>query len=1122
MTYPRFLLLIISTFVINSIACANAQFKIFILHSYSQEYPWTKSQHEAFVETYNASSTKPAVFVTEHMDTKRKDYDSQYAHEFTSYLKDKYSGYTPDIIYVTDDNAAQFSIHHLIDVFPSVPVIFSGVNDFSILEKTDTDKMTGVFEKKEISPNLQLLKFIDSNLHVVTVLGDDSSTDRSIKLELSEQLKLHPEIKANYIQSNQIEKIAEELESRHIKYLILTTIGGISDSAGQNQTLAQVVSTIKKPESIIISMEDSYLLKGVLGGYVTSGRRQGRAAAELVLMYQQGTPINSIPSIKNSPNEYIFDYNELNKNNITLPDSIVATAEILNKPPSLYQRYRNIVIGSIVVLTLLVILLMAAFILFISRKNKKIEITSRKLENQALKLKQIKDKLTTAQEIAHLGNWEFNYDSNLVTWSDEVYRILGESPDSIAPDFETMISYIPDNEQDKVRSAIMQSIRTSNSFEIEHRIARKDGSLRYIRQVGDIHKLPDDQKSLLVGTILDITQIKQNEITELERLAKIERYQEALFEWSRVDYENIEQAFKRATEISANTLDISRVSIWLYNDDYTEIHCQNMYIKNSGHEKGSRLFKTDFPNYFKALRSGKMIVVNNAREDVRTSEFTTSYLIPNNIYSMLDAPIYYAGEVVGVVCHESTHSIHTWTSQEQEFASAIANTVSLSLEIQKRKQIEKELEYQAYHDALTTLPNRSLFIDRLDQAIKLAKRNQTMLAVLFLDLDNFKQINDSLGHDTGDQVLMNIAERLIAGIRETDSIARLGGDEFTLIVSGFNDSHSINQTIQKLFSILQQPMHINGDLLYATCSVGISIYPDDGETSETLIKNADAAMYKAKDAGRNSFEFYTHDMTERAFEHVMMDANLRRAFAQHQFIIYYQPQYDSSQHKITGMEALLRWNHPEMGMISPSKFIPVAENTGLIVELDRWVMQNAIQQVSQWRRSGIETGRLSLNMATKQLEKKDLLEFVKNCLHQSQCRPEWITFEITESQIMKNPEKSISLLKELSMLGIEIAVDDFGTGYSSLTYLKRLPVDKLKIDSAFINELPHDDEDVAIVRAIIALAKSMKLDVIAEGVENQQQIDFLLEAGCPEIQGFFFAKPMPADQIESFLSRHSS
>ncbi|NNF97584.1 MAG: EAL domain-containing protein, partial [Halobacteria archaeon] len=469
------------------------------------------------------------------------------------------------------------------------------------------------------------------------------------------------------------------------------------------------------------------------------------------------------------------------------------------------------------------------------------------------------------------------------------------------------------------------------------------------------------------------------------------------------------------------------------------------------------------------------------------------------------------------VCHEHTGSLREWSSQEQEFASTIASTVSLSLEMQKRREIEKKLEHQAYHDALTNLPNRSLFIDRLDQAIKVAARTDTMVSVLFLDLDNFKEVNDSLGHAAGDQVLIHIATKLEDNLRDMDTIARLGGDEFTLIMSSFKDPQHINDVVLKLFNILQQPIFIDKHEINITSSIGISIYPDDGESSETLLRNADAAMYQAKDEGRNSFQFYTHDMTERAFERVLMETSLRRALEHQEFVIHYQPQFDARSQTVIGMEALMRWQHPELRMISPAKFIPVAEETGLIVQIDRWVMQTATKQLSDWYKAGLSPGKLALNMAAEQLEQEDLVEMIKTTLQTSDCKPEWLSFEITESQIMKNPEKAISVLREISALGIEIAVDDFGTGYSSLTYLKRLPVNKLKIDQAFIHDVPHDEEDVAIVRAVIALSSSLKLSVIAEGVEKQEQINFLMEEGCSLIQGFFYAAPMPSTKMEELL-----
>jgi predicted signal transduction protein with EAL and GGDEF domain len=369
-------------------------------------------------------------------------------------------------------------------------------------------------------------------------------------------------------------------------------------------------------------------------------------------------------------------------------------------------------------------------------------------------------------------------------------------------------------------------------------------------------------------------------------------------------------------------------------------------------------------------------------------------------------------------------------------------------------------------------------------------------------------------------VLIHTARLLQENLREMGTIARLGGDEFILILADFKDYQQISKIAAKLFNVLQKPLRIGTQEIYITSSIGVSIYPNDGETAETLIRNADAAMYKAKEDGRNSFQFYTQDMTERAFERVLMETNLRRALERGEFVVYYQPQYDTRQQRLIGLEALIRWQHPDLGLVAPAKFIPIAEETGLIVPLDRWVMGAVMRQVTAWYQQGFMPGRVALNLAMKQLDQEDFMAAIQNMLNESGCQPQWLAFEITESNIMRNPEKAIAILEQISDLGIEIAVDDFGTGYSSLAYLKRLPVDKLKIDQSFVHDVPRDDEDVAIVKAIIALAKSMKLSVIAEGVEHRQQADFLLQHGCEQIQGYFYSHPQDSGQISQLLTEH--
>ena len=441
----------------------------------------------------------------------------------------------------------------------------------------------------------------------------------------------------------------------------------------------------------------------------------------------------------------------------------------------------------------------------------------------------------------------------------------------------------------------------------------------------------------------------------------------------------------------------------------------------------------------------------------------------------------------------------------------------LEKSLKKLDQQREQLEYQANHDSLTGLPNRILFMDRLQQSIKLAKRNKKQVAVLFIDLDHFKEINDSLGHHIGDKVLVEVTARMQSHMRSADTLSRLGGDEFCIILNDIKDVDDISKIVVDGMNALKEPLNIENNSFYIGMSVGISMYPYDGEAASTLLQNADAAMYKAKGDGRNTYCFYDEAMTERAFERVFLETALREAFEKDELVVYYQAQLDAKENKIVGMEALVRWQHPTMGLLGPYKFIPLAEVTGMIVELDRQVMKKAIKEFSLWHREGLTTGKLSLNLAIKQLEEDDFVEFVQNLLKGEKCLAEHIEFEVTESQIMNNPERSIEVLQQINELGISISIDDFGTGYSSLAYLKKLPIDKLKIDRSFIQDLPDDDEDSAITKTVISLCQNLNLKVIAEGVENEQQRDFLLANGCDLIQGYFYSRPIPADEMREFL-----
>jgi len=436
----------------------------------------------------------------------------------------------------------------------------------------------------------------------------------------------------------------------------------------------------------------------------------------------------------------------------------------------------------------------------------------------------------------------------------------------------------------------------------------------------------------------------------------------------------------------------------------------------------------------------------------------------------------------------------------------------------KITQQKDVLDYRAHHDNLTGLPNRVLFNDRLNQGMQKAKRNFENLAVCFIDIDNFKVINDSLGHEIGDRVLKKVTKLLQKNIRSNDTLARWGGDEFIIIMEGLKSPQDASILAQKILNVLSVPCEINSHELYVTSSIGISIYPKDSENADNLVKFADSAMYKAKDEGKNNYKYYSQDMTKMAFERVVMESSIRAAIKNNEFIVHYQPQVDAKNNKLIGMEALVRWNHPNIGLVSPYKFLPLAEETGLIVDIDMLVMDMAMKQFSKWKQDGFNPGVLSLNLAVKYLEEESYLDNLQQSMKKYSIDTRYLILELTESDIMKKPESSIKKLKEISALGINIAIDDFGTGYSSLSYLKRLPMDELKIDKSFIDYIiDNDDEGKSIVKAIIAMANTLSLVIVAEGVEEEIQKDFLLENGCNIIQGYYYSKPIPADEMLEFI-----
>lgn len=439
----------------------------------------------------------------------------------------------------------------------------------------------------------------------------------------------------------------------------------------------------------------------------------------------------------------------------------------------------------------------------------------------------------------------------------------------------------------------------------------------------------------------------------------------------------------------------------------------------------------------------------------------------------------------------------------------------------ERKRNFEELSYLANYDSLTGLANRPLFRERLDRALIRADRNKTLVALFVIDLDRFKNINDTLGHDVGDKLLVDVSNRLKKCTREGDTIARLGGDEFTIIMEDIKDIDDARIVAEKVLMFMQEKFNIKQHELFVTPSIGITIYPVNNNNSSNLFINADSAMYDAKASGRNCYRFYTDDMNTQLTGRINLESKLRRAIEKQEFVLYYQPKFSVNKKYPIGAEALIRWNDPAEGMISPALFIPLAEETGLIGPMTDWVIKEACTQNSKWQQQGYQAIRMAVNLSPKQFNQDDIMNRIFNQIISSDLSPKYVELEITEGALVEDVEKSCDILMQLKKWGIQVSIDDFGTGYSSLSYLKKFPLDTLKIDQSFVRDLMDDSDDAAIVQAIIAMAKSLNFNVIAEGVETQQQLNYLASHGCNEVQGYFLGKPVPADEFEQFLVKKS-
>ncbi|UTH74183.1 EAL domain-containing protein [Chromobacterium sp. IIBBL 290-4] len=671
-------------------------------------------------------------------------------------------------------------------------------------------------------------------------------------------------------------------------------------------------------------------------------------------------------------------------------------------------------------------------------------------------------RLIEAQRIAQVGNWEWEPRQDKLFWSEQTYAILGLAAGQQHISYELLRQMVHAEDLPAARHAFRRALRRLAPFSLELRILRSGGEERIVRVQAIIESRDKRHASRIAGTVQDITESKRLEM-RLRQSATV--------------YENTVEGVI-ITDRQTRILDVNRA--------FSDI---------TGYSRDEIIGLTP-------------ATLNSGQHDQRFYQ---------DMWQSIRATGTWQGEIWdrrknGEVYPEwlSITAVHNDTGD-------VTNYVGVFSDISQIKRSESELEQLAHYDSLTRLPNRLLFLSRLDHALLNAKREHRRVAVMFIDLDNFKQINDTRGHSAGDTLLIEVAERLTACLRTNDTVARIGGDEFVVVLENQKADYPVIDVANKIVQSCNQPFWLGGQEMMVTCSLGISMYPRDGLDAETLMRNADTAMYQAKAEGKGCFRFYTEELTRRAIQRVHMEQELRMALERKELYLVFQPKFLLESGQLIGAEALLRWQHPTLGQVGPETFIPLAEETGQIIPIGGWIIERACQIIRGWLNAGLSPGVISINIAGPQIHRAPIRETLRQALADYQIPPAMIDLEVTENFIMHNPDESLKVLAGLRELGVSLSIDDFGTGYSSLSYLKQLPIQTLKIDQSFVRGLPYNENDTAICQAIISLARSLRLELVAEGVENEEQRRFLIDAGCQYGQGYLYAKPMQANEFASLL-----
>jgi diguanylate cyclase (GGDEF)-like protein/PAS domain S-box-containing protein len=734
------------------------------------------------------------------------------------------------------------------------------------------------------------------------------------------------------------------------------------------------------------------------------------------------------------------------------------------------------------------------------------EVAERRQKEQALRDGEAL--LAEAQRMAHLGSWSYLPLARRAVWSDETYRIYGLERGARLPSCRALIARVHGDDRRRVYALLERAVAYGEPYETEFRIVSADGKPRWVHAMGQPRIDSDGRTYEVRGTVLDITERKSQE-HQLDAERKV--------------FEAIAKGapLREVLDSLCGLLQAqgpAHGAIYLLAADDALVEAAAPSLPTEYRLDTTRIPPGSHPGlYAGQTEQGHAVLAADIGVDARWAEHREAALRAG-LRACWAVPILGTSKpMLGVLAAYFSEPREP-SAHELKLIDRISNIAKIALE---RDEAEQRIRQLAHYDELTGLPNRVMFNQALERALSHARRESSGLALLFVDVDRFKNINDTLGHDAGDRLLRQVAERLKQCLRASDLVARFGGDEFMVLLEDLSDPHYAAAVAGKLLEAIAKPLTLGAQEFHLSASIGISAFPDDGADARSLQKNADIAMYRAKERGRNCWHFYSPTTDTHSLERLKLEGDLRRALERDEFELHYQPKQDIASGRVTGIEALIRWRHPELGLVPPIKFIPLAEETGLIVPIGEWVLRQACEQAKRLQQIGAQPLSIAVNLSPRQFEDEGLVQLVADVLQETELEASLLELEITESMVMQNAEGSARLLRRLKEMGVRLAMDDFGTGYSSLAYLKRFPVDTIKIDRSFIQGVPDDDDDSKLTQAIIAMARSLELKTVAEGVESGVQAQFLREHDCDEIQGFFFSRPLPYAQLVEKLQAHA-